>query len=342
VDARYFQTQEEKKEDEQICAEQLSALSKDPSKQQKEKIIDLLSQFSPRRLYVLYQTSDIIQTCCAEKELEKKFNEQLVKNKFYSELPLPQKTFQSIDSKSDSKASFTITPFHQLMGYFLTVKSLELMETQPSVSARLLDKACEEGAYHALNERMERNLKILENSSEMTVNMVNPIVLQIYQDAQRMGNLYRSLGYYQAAFALLNALTDYFDIPGVKEDMEKYLASVAHTSRAKAEAPIQKTDTVELVELMLEKLMEYFYLSFFSSVSPSSIMLNEAINGGKDLMSGYQHHFSDWESGRKFFVKVLPEVFNVKSPAFFSRAEDAAKKVASESPSEYPGFTKKA
>ncbi len=322
-------------EDKAVCTELETCISQ-KSGTMDTVVTELLCTFDESRLYALSQNSTLIQDFCERKD----FNEELAKN-MPAEYPIPKITFQSIDGKT------VVTPFHQLMGYYLTTESIRLAEAKSPVSDAILDKACKEGSYHALNTRLERSIEKMTaaldaGDKKLDTTKIETLLDVIKIDAANISNLYRSLGYFQAAWALLKAANIYIAVPGVKIELELYHNSITTVSRAaRADNPIKKPKSAEIIEDTLETAMKYFYLSYFSSSSSLSGMLNKAINAGKNLLADLSSHFYDWDSGKKFLSDKLPKIFDIRSPSLFAKAQAASEHEAKSFTLEYPDAIKK-
>ena len=356
----YAKKHEDAKEDLTICREITGVLSSvkpsdEPSDKQKKyiKAIKALCASGLRRLYVLTQISPEIKTLCNTEykaeykdEVEKfnrgltvKFNRYLAVHDQYDEIT-PKITVLSIDKKIE------VTPFKQFMGYYLTLRYHEFVKANDSASAEeILNEACKYGSYRALDTRMELNLIKLRSLTKENVSEADALLEKIQIDAAQIGNIYRAIGYGRAATSLLSAANVYFkifDAKGIKIARERFEAlesekKITGKDRTEKLKKVEKTHALQEIDKLLERTVEYFYLSYFSSETRLSIALNHAINGAAELLT----HFESVDDGEEFVTQILPRSFDITNPRLlFNTANNYVEQERKSHPEEFPSPTK--
>lgn len=280
---------------------------------EQEKLLKSISQFKEQRLFELTEK---------DPELKKFFSSDTFFNKALSENDrypghLPKQTFVTIDQKE------TYSPFRLLMGEFLLGEYEQMGEEDKTNHSpkklELLNKACEEGSFYALQERMKLNIQKIAVMEKVEKNEVLKYLLSIMTDGSQMGNLYRSLGFWQAANMMLDTTKEFFKLPGVKIIVERHNVAVAGFSRKRDEKLEKVDDIVIMLESILEKAMEFYALAFLTSGFPSSKFFNEVFNNGRDWLQEFSDIFYDMDSGKRFLTTAIREVYEVRSPRFFDQ-----------------------
>ena len=211
----------------------------------------------------------------------------------------------------------------------------------PHSAMELLNKACAYGSYQALNCRIEMNIGLLDNvltdENEEQVDQFMHIAKLITNDANRLGNLYRSLAQIDAANALLNVaiyanqlkqmeiITEKFNTEAYVQPQSDYMTNNI--------IPIMKNSAIssgmQLNEIanQLKKQPNYpnkpLYLDFLELAIQSfcaarmlanntaSERIAHAIYPKAGLFGGPGKFFGDWDVSRQAIIEDLTHIFHI-------------------------------
>lgn len=304
------------KEDQAVYAAMIKSFNIDTNKKF-EIWLKWTAKFNERQLFVLSEKDAIIRDFFEKNDI---FNKKLVENGRYPGF-LPKVVFASMDKK------IICSPFRILMGTFL----LEQFEDHASSNGAidLLNKACNEGSFHALGKRMQMNLDAIRSmttSSDVKIDLlqIKSLIQKIVDDGYQIGNLYRSLGYINVFNILMDVAHAFYQLPEVKSDLERYNDAIMKVSRARGDPQPEKQNSILILENLVENSIKFYYLAFLTSELPISKMLTHVINHGQGLLDGFKTCFSDWESGQKYLSLTVKQTFQIKSSRLFVQAEKEA------------------
>ncbi len=278
------------------------------------QLIELLSRFDEKALFVIAKKDKSIRDFFETNEL---FNKKLAENKRFPDY-LPKMIFKSIDGKFYS-------PFQILMGTFLLEK-YEQNEHDPK-AIELLNQACSEGSFHALQTRLRLNLQNLgEVTKEVQIDpaKLDNVINKISEDALLISNIYYSLGLIHGATALLDIAFYYLEIKAVKEELQCYNYEVTHYSRASNKPLPKKPNVVVNLENLLSKSLKYYYLSQSVSELEISKLLVNCLTKDEGIFTGFQEYFNDWDSCFNYLSTTLRDLFDLRSPQMMEEAKKKA------------------
>lgn len=278
------------------------------------QLIDLLSQFDEKALFVLAKKDKSIRDFF---ETNESFNKKLAENKRFPTY-LPKIMFKSLDGK-------TYSPFRILIGTFLLEKYEE--NEQAPKAIEVLDEACREGSFHALQIRMRLNLQKMDDITKEAVidhAKLNTIINKISEDASLISNIYYSLGLIHGATSLLDVAFYFLEIKTVKEELQRYNYEVAHHSRASNKPLPKKSESVSKLENLLIKSLKYYYLSQLISELEISKNLAKTLTKDEGVFTGFQEYFTDWTSCFNYLNATLHDLFDIRSPHIMAVAKKEA------------------
>ncbi|GEM_PF-3931578 len=147
-----------------------------------------LSMLTPLVIYKICMNHPFLKALCE--------NENSIHTKTWAAL-LKEMSYQG--DKIISIDREEVTTLSQYLGaYFLTQSHL-LENSSPQLSSIYLDKSCDYGMFHALQNRIAYNeIKIKNNSATADEKTI------FFKDVSRICNLYWGIGYMHAAWTLIN------------------------------------------------------------------------------------------------------------------------------------------
>jgi hypothetical protein len=311
INSRLKAIQQLEAQDLEIYKEIIDALDS-PDKNKLQQLIDSWAALSERRLYALAQDNRIGSFFTNNQQ----FNAKLADGDRYPDC-LPKEVFVSTDWK------IVCTPFQDLMGYYLFDEANKILNDSDAVS-ELLSQACAMGSFHALVMRMSGSLKkVTALIVEVPLHFfkIEQLKKDLFNDAAKIHNLYRSVGDVYAANVLIGFADLLIKIPGVDLEIERELLFDQSNLARRESSPL-----IVQIRAVLKTALQYLYMAYFSADYPMSKTFNKTLNHGKDLLAGFNCSTSDWAQTRTFLQEYLHKKFKLNLTHEFEAAEILAKK----------------
>ncbi len=157
-----------------------------------------------------------------------------------------------------------------------------------------LDKACQNGLYHALTKRCEINREILKNDAITDEDQLSKAKKQLFEDTEKLGNLYWTLGYAYASRTLLN-------IANHLEEKQKKIGlgiikikggdKIALEEKIEEEKEIfyhfAAVDVIRATELIQEPTSLYIMTSMFGGLEKTDLGWKDPGKAKDDVLGHY-------------------------------------------------------
>jgi hypothetical protein len=322
------------RENDKSCFDSAQSIAVSGTAEEKSELIKILTTYFSKDLFLYAENSA---------ELKKLFETDPVMR---AELARRLKRWECVDKDCATlQGGEGLKLFDLFRGAVIMIefdKCVDTYKQLPMFAKDLLNKACSYGSYHALNYRIEMSLDCLQAivqhpKDEYLDEFVNVMKL-IKQDADKLSNLYWSLGQIDGANALLNAAILANQLPNmdiVRErfDSENYINTqlkfINHTTRRVMDnAAIPRGNKLKEIakELNAQKMsaLPPLYLPMLEAALQSlaaARMVGEAeisshiassIHPDEGLFGGVGKFFGDWGTARATMAKILDETFSLR------------------------------
>jgi hypothetical protein len=294
-------------QEEKILAAILNKLKSGSVKDsERAQVIQYIADYPVDLLYKLSVKNSSVNDLLESNEYLNKAWASMLKDLGY-----PYHPITSVDGK------VTLSLFQQLKGAYLLSEFQKNPDFRNFNSASILNKACEIGMFQALILRLNNLSESIarNNGDKADPDRIDTNIRQILQDAQKLSNLYWSIGSLNAAQNLFKVTNYFFKKEEHTSTIERFFLP-AKANKFSWSGKYNDKDSPYALEA-LKCAMELLHSAEILFEFPESKKITEEVTGGKGIFYGHEDTFSNALELRKLVMKKLDEL-QIPLPTTFS------------------------
>lgn len=295
----------------------LEDIKEDIAEQTNDNIDEYIKQYQTRPAQLIAFVFRLSQN---DKMVDEHFNKDPHLNEAWVQLLSQYKGYPAFEMRSlDNKESISI--FSRLKGAYLIAQDPEFNDIG------LLTECCRLGMYQALVTRLTRTKdfieeKAAEQKTDISTYINQMITKIILPDVTKVGNLYWSIGFINAANALFNLAKYCFTHPSAKVANELFQQRLKKNRWTEE----YKKDDCPPYVTFLKVAMESFYKAMELKDHEISKKITACIYPEHGLLTGFHDQIKNAEDAENYFKNFISSLGIEPPGPFCEQAKANAKK----------------